>query len=56
MPYGWNIASRQAGTENPQKVRDNNPLSLLQQGQEYATHSWTFLHKVNKLIAHSTLS
>ena len=38
-PYGWNIASRQAGMKYPDQVRDNNFLTLLQQGQEYAIHS-----------------
>jgi len=34
MPYGLNIASSQAGTKNPEQVRNDNALSLLQQGQE----------------------
>jgi hypothetical protein len=40
-PYGLNIASRQAGTEYPDQVRESIFLSLLQQGREYAIHSWT---------------
>ena len=35
-PYGWNAASRQAGTKDLDQVRDNNPPS-----QDYPIHSWT---------------
>jgi hypothetical protein len=42
-PYGWNAVSRQAGTKNPDQARDNNPPSLLQQGQKYTIHVLSFV-------------
>jgi len=54
MPYGWNIASSQACTKSPDQVRDKNHPSLLQEGQEYVIHSWTFVYGA-KECAHSTL-
>jgi len=43
VPYGWNVTSHQAGKKDLDHVRDKNPPSLLQQGQEYPIHSWTFV-------------
>jgi hypothetical protein len=42
LTSGWNIASCQAGTKDPDQVRDNTP-SLWQQGWEYTIHSWIFI-------------
>jgi len=41
-PYDWNIASSLAGTKNPDQVRNNNPLSHLQQGWEYGAKNCPF--------------
>lgn len=41
VPYGWNVASHQAGMKDIDQVRDEIPPSLLQQGREYLIHSWT---------------
>ena len=41
VPCGWNLASCQAGMQDLDQVRDNSPLFLFLQGQEYPIHSWT---------------
>jgi len=42
-PCGWNVARRQAGTKYSDKVCDDTFPCLLQQGREYAIHSWTLV-------------
>jgi len=42
-PQSWNVPSRQAGTKDPDQARNEDPLSLLQRGQENPIHMWTFI-------------